>query len=226
MADSDLMPARGVPYRVTVDANGIAVGGTANVLQLAQKGMRPVCLVDANGLSGAVTIDQLRGRGIRAACLVDENGLVGGVTADTLRSRGIRPLVSLTAAGLSGSTTMLQLAQRGLESACLVNEAGIAGASVTLSNATVSAAATIGTTIGVLSTSGTTGSYTYALTSNPGSLFAISGANLNVAAALSAGTYPITVQASGGVPTPISQAFLIVVTAVVLYVPTYYFLGF
>jgi len=126
MADMDMMPSLGVPFRALVDASGIAVGGTMNVAQLAQRGMRAVCTVDSNGLSGGVTVEQLAQRGVRAVCLVDENGLAGGVNADELRRRGIRPLVSLAALGLSGSTTMLQLAQRGLDYACLVNESGAA----------------------------------------------------------------------------------------------------
>jgi DNA-binding transcriptional LysR family regulator len=128
MADINLMPARGVPFMARVDANGIAFGGTSTLLQLAQRGMRAVCVVGPDGLNGAVTVAQLASAGIRAVCLVDENGNSGApiATADTLRSRGIKPLVPLTAAGLNGTTTMLQLAQRGLGYACLVDETGTA----------------------------------------------------------------------------------------------------
>ena len=128
MADIDLMPARGVPFRARVTAAGIAVGGTKTIDQLAAAGMRAVCTVDSNGLVGAVTIDQLAAAGIRAVCLVDENGLSGAPikTADQLRSAGIRPLVWLTAMGIGGSSTMAQLAQRGLDYAALVDETGTA----------------------------------------------------------------------------------------------------
>ena len=128
MADIDLMPARGVPFKARVDANGIALGGTKTILELAQRGMHPVCTVDSTGVNGAVTIDQLAQRGIRAVCLVDEFGNSGApiASADELRRKGIRPLVALTALGLNGTTTMLQLAQRGLDYACLVDETGTA----------------------------------------------------------------------------------------------------
>ena len=140
MADIDTMPSRGVPFRAQVGPTGIALSGTMTIEQLAQRGMRPVCIVDNAGLNAGVTVEQLAQRGIRAACLVDENGLASGVSADELRRRGIRPIVQLTAAGLSGSTTTLQLAQRGLDYACLVDETGAAAggaASATWDPATV-----------------------------------------------------------------------------------------
>jgi hypothetical protein len=96
----------------------------------------------------------------------------------------------------------------------LIARSAMGGAGVALSNATVAANATIGTTVGTLSVVGGTGTYTYSLTSNPGGLYAISGSNLNVAAALSPGTTPVTVQAAGGVPTPLSNVFAITVTPV------------
>lgn len=73
---------------------------------------------------------------------------------------------------------------------------------ILLSNSTVLDTASIGTTIGVLSTINGTPPYTFTLTSNPESLFAISGSNLNVAASL--------------MPTP----------PVVTAIPTYFILGF
>ena len=127
MADTDLMPMAGVPFRVLVDANGVAVGGTSTIMQLASRGMRAVCSVSSAGVSGSTDIPTLASRGIRAVCLVDANGLASDSTpADALRRAGIRPVVSLTSQGLSGSTTMLQLAQRGLEYVCLVDENGAA----------------------------------------------------------------------------------------------------
>ena len=96
---------------------------------------------------------------------------------------------------------------------------GPAAPGILLSNNTVTNIASIGSLVGTLSTYNTTGTYTWSLTSNPGGLFSISGSNLNVAAALTAGLKPITVQASGGVPTPLTQAFNIIVS---LFVPNNY----
>ena len=126
MADIDLLPARGIPFRVQVAATGIATAGTKTIAELAAVGMHPVCIVDSTGAVGGVTVEQLAQRGIRAACLVDDQGNSGAPiqNAVELRKRGIRPLVKLTIAGLSGTTTMLQLAQRGLDYAALVNESG------------------------------------------------------------------------------------------------------
>lgn len=87
-----------------------------------------------------------------------------------------------------------------------------AGPIIHLSNATISDNAAIGTTIGVLSVTGGTGSYTYTLVSNPGTLFAISGSNLNVAAALTAGSDPISIKADNGAGSTVTQPFLITVT--------------
>jgi hypothetical protein len=66
-----------------------------------------------------------------------------------------------------------------------------------------------GTVIGTLSVVGGTGSYTYSLTFNPGALFQIVGSQLQVLSpTIAAGTYPITIQASGGVPV-VSSSFTI-----------------
>src|SRR6185437_15110490 len=74
--------------------------------------------------------------------------------------------------------------------------------------------AAIGTTVGTLSVlRGTGGSYTYALTSNPGGLYAISGSALQVAAALSAGSDPILIRATPtGSGATLTQPFAITVT--------------
>jgi hypothetical protein len=82
-----------------------------------------------------------------------------------------------------------------------------------LSGSTISDTASIGDMVGTLSVTDGSGSYTYALTSNPGSLYAIDGNALEVAGALSAGSNSITIEADIGVDTPISRAFLITVTA-------------
>lgn len=82
-----------------------------------------------------------------------------------------------------------------------------------LSAATIPDTTASGSTVGDLSVSDGTGSYTYSLTSNPGTLFSITGAALKTAATLTAGSYPITVQADNGVDPPVSRAFLITVTS-------------
>jgi len=128
MADTDLMAARGVPFKANVGVNGVSVGGTSTLLQLQQRGWRPVCVVDSTGVNGTTTVAQLASAGIRSVCLVDVNGNSSApiASAAALRASGIRPLVKLTANGLSGATTMLQLAQAGLEYAALVDETGTA----------------------------------------------------------------------------------------------------
>jgi len=221
MADIDLLPPRGAPRLALVDGMGIATNGSQTVLQLAQRGMQAVCAVDGSGVSAdGATVAVLAQRGIRAFCPVDELGVAqSGATADALRRAGIRPMVLLGANGLAltGSATMLTLAQRGLSYFCPVDEAGNAttmGPVVVISNSTIPETATIGTTVGALSVSGGSGTYTYSFLSNPGSLFAISGSNLNTAAALTPGDKPITIRASGGTPSPVDRVFNITVTLV------------
>jgi hypothetical protein len=223
MADVDLLPSRGIRAAALVDGNGIAVNGSQTVLQLAQRGMRSECAVDATGVStSGANMLQIAQRGFRAFCPVSELGIAqdASTTADMLRRRGIRPVVLLDANGiaLNGSANMATLAQRGLQSFCPIDETGNAttmGAVILVSNTTVLDNATIGTNVGTLSVAGGTGTYTFTLTSNPGSLFATAGTNgvnLNTAAALTVGDKPITVQAAGGVPTPISRALIVTVT--------------
>lgn len=95
--------------------------------------------------------------------------------------------------------------------------------SLQLAGATVSSTAAIGTVVGTLSVQNGKGSYIYALTSNPGGLFSITGNQLKVAAALSPGSDPITIQATGsGSP---KSSFLITVTNGA-FVPTFELYGF
>lgn len=84
---------------------------------------------------------------------------------------------------------------------------------IALSNATVASTATVGTTIGSLSVVNGIGSYTFTLTSNPGTLFSISGSSLQVAAALTAGSDPITIHADNGAGGVITQPFTITVSS-------------
>jgi hypothetical protein len=89
---------------------------------------------------------------------------------------------------------------------------GAVGPTIQLSSATITDTASIGDVVGALSVTGGSGSYTYTLTDDAGGLFAIDVAAVEVAAALTAGSYSITVQADNGVDAPISRAFLITVT--------------
>ena len=222
MADIDLLPTRGVPFRALVDSSGVAINGSQTVAQLASRGVRAFCAVDGTGtpITGGGSLAGLAAAGIRAFCAVDENGVAQDAsTALQLRSRGIRPMVLLDASGiaLNGSANMLALAQKGLDYCCPVDESGNAttmGAVILISNTNVFDNIAVGATVGTLSVAGGTGTYTFSLTSNPGSLFVTAGTNgvnLNTAAALTAGSKPVTVQAAGGVPTPISRALSITV---------------
>jgi hypothetical protein len=89
---------------------------------------------------------------------------------------------------------------------------GASGPRINLSSATIADTASIGDVVGTLSVTGGSGSYTYTLTDDAGGLFAIDVAAVEVAGALTAGSYSITVQADNGVDAPISRAFLITVT--------------
>lgn len=86
------------------------------------------------------------------------------------------------------------------------------GGTLNLSNATTTTISSVGTVIGNFSvTGGSTRTYTYTLTSNPGGLFSVGGSTLAVAAALSQGSDPITAQANDGNGSIITAPFLITV---------------
>lgn len=89
---------------------------------------------------------------------------------------------------------------------------GAVGPLIQLSAATIADTASIGDTIGTLSVSGGTGTYTFTLTSNPGGLFSITGTSLKVAAALSTGSDAITVHADNGAGGIVDRVLLITVT--------------
>lgn len=93
----------------------------------------------------------------------------------------------------------------------LLAPSGAAGPQILLSNASIPDSTASGSTVGTLSVSNG-GTYTYSLTSNPGSLFSITGTALKTAATISAGSYSITVRATG-TPTVADRAFLITVTS-------------
>lgn len=89
---------------------------------------------------------------------------------------------------------------------------GVGGPRLNLSASTIADTASIGDVIGTLSVSNGTGSYTFTFTSNPGTLFSITGASLKVAAALTAGSDAITIKADNGAGSVVTQPFLITVT--------------
>lgn len=127
MPDKDSLPSRGIPFRALVDANGVAVGGTATIAQLRQRGMQPVCQVDSSGVhSGGSTKAQLRSRGIPVFCEVNDSGVdpVSGATLAQLCSRGIPAACMLDENGVGGSSTMAQLRQRGIPHFCPLDENG------------------------------------------------------------------------------------------------------
>lgn len=99
---------------------------------------------------------------------------------------------------------------------------GSSGPSIQLSSATVADTASIGTVVGLLSVVGGTGTYTFTLTSNPGGLFSITTNQLKVAAALTAGSDPITVHADNGAGSVLNRAFLITVTSSSLLAGSFY----
>lgn len=93
------------------------------------------------------------------------------------------------------------------------------GGLVTLSATTVAEDATSGTAIGTLSVSNGSGSYTFTITADPDSKFAINGdgVTLETAAALdyeTATSHSVTISADNGVDDPISRTFTITVTDV------------
>lgn len=142
MPDKDQLPSRGIPFRALVDANGVAVGGTATIAQLRQRGMQPVCQVDSSGAhSGGSTQAQLRSRGIPVFCEVDGVGAATGATLAQLRSRGIPAACMLDANGVAqgGTATIAQLRQRGIPYFCPLDENGD---ETTLSGGSFSAEAT------------------------------------------------------------------------------------
>jgi hypothetical protein len=145
------------------------------------------------------------------------------------------PIVIVASGGIpvteaaNGLGTPVSVAANGMGTAVTVVSSGgmpvVGSQQIQLSSATVLSTATVGTTIGVLSVLNGSGSYTYTLTSNPGGLFSISGSNLNVAAALSVGSDPITIHADNGAGSVLNMAFLITVINGA-YVPTFYLYGF
>lgn len=90
---------------------------------------------------------------------------------------------------------------------------------------TVPANAPIGTVVTTLSVIGGTGTYTYSLLSDPLGYFSIVGNQLQVNAAMVAGTDNIVIQANGSTGDVLQLPTSVIITPVG-YVPTYYLYGF
>lgn len=91
---------------------------------------------------------------------------------------------------------------------------GPTGPVILLTASSISEAAVSGSTVGVLSVANGTGTYTFTETADPDSKFAVSGANLNTAAALdfaTASSHSVTISATNGVDDPIVRTFTITV---------------
>ena len=117
------------------------------------------------------------------------------------------------AAALTGGTVTISVQATGGSPSPVTQNFTITVAALSLSASTIRADAAIGATVGTFSVSNGIGSYSYVLT-DPSGKFVISGSNLNVATALTAGSYPISVTASGGTPTPVFDSFMLTVTVV------------
>ncbi len=95
------------------------------------------------------------------------------------------------------------------------------GLVLNLSAATIASTAATGTIIGNFSVTNGTGVYTYSLTSNPGSLFGVSGTSLvNAVSPLTPGSDPITGKADNGAGSVVSSPFLVTVLGSVALTPS------
>lgn len=98
---------------------------------------------------------------------------------------------------------------------------------ILLSGSNVFSDASVGDTVGTLSVINGSGSYTFTLTADAHSYFAIATAALKVDASLSAGTDALTVKADNGTDPFFTQPFTITITDRPSGVhPTYFILGF
>jgi hypothetical protein len=91
------------------------------------------------------------------------------------------------------------------------------GARISLSGSSVAEDASVGDLVGTLSVVNGSGVYTFSITADPDSKFAIDGTALETAAALdyeTATTHSVTIEADNGVDTPLSRTFNIAVANV------------
>lgn len=89
---------------------------------------------------------------------------------------------------------------------------GASGPRIAITASSILESAVSGSTVGVLSVVGGEGTYTFTKTADPDAKFAVSGSNLNTAAALdfeTAQAHSVTVQADNGVDAPITRTFTI-----------------
>ena len=92
----------------------------------------------------------------------------------------------------------------------------VGGTFLVLSNSSISEAAVIGDLVGVLSVVRGSGTYTFTITADPDSKFAIDSNRLELDATLDYGTatfHSVTIEADNGVDPPISKTFIIQVIA-------------
>jgi hypothetical protein len=118
--------------------------------------------------------------------------------------------VTLTSANVSLEPTTPNLPWQ-LKSESLLGGVSLTAGLIQLSNATVTAASSVGTVVGDFSVvNGSTRTYTFTLTTGT-SLFTVTNSTLAVGAALSAGSVSITAQASDTGTSVISGTFLITI---------------
>lgn len=116
-----------------------------------------------------------------------------------------------------GRTSSIVLGPRGKGVVLGGGTGGASGPRIAISSTSVSESAPNPTTIGTLSVVNGSGVYTFTKTADPDAKFAVSGSNLNTAAALDYETatfHSVTIQADNGVDTPLSRTFTINVTNV------------
>jgi hypothetical protein len=94
---------------------------------------------------------------------------------------------------------------------------GASGPSIQLSDASVDEDAGVGDLVATLSVSGGSGTYTFTLTDDAGGLFALDAVDdtrLEVAAALTAGTESITIEADNGVDPVLTRTIMITIESI------------
>ncbi len=103
-----------------------------------------------------------------------------------------------------------------------VNGLVIGGAVLSLSNNIIASTAATGTLVGNFSVAGGVGTYTYSLTSNPGTLFTVSstGVLTNAVSPLTPGFDPITARADNGAGSIVTSPFTIQVTSAAAILPS------
>jgi large repetitive protein len=94
---------------------------------------------------------------------------------------------------------------------------GVAGPAIALTSASIAEDAIVGDAVGTLSVTNGSGVYTFTITADPDTKFAIDGSALELGATVdyeTATTHSVTIEADNGVDPPISRTFTIYVTNV------------